>query len=160
MCIRDSMKLGQILRIVWLVPSMDRLWTEGSSGRRQFLDRLTLSYFPKHAEVSLLYEKAMKERNRLLKEKIYNDQWYNALEIEMAKSAVTIQKSRMQAIQYLTEAQNQLTGNFPKAELLLIDPEQDIITDEDEAVRALKCSRQNDMIIGLSLIHISEPTRP
>ena len=142
------MKLGQILRIVWLVPSMDRLWTEGSSGRRQFLDRLTLSYFPKHAEVSLLYEKAMKERNRLLKEKIYNDQWYNALEIEMAKSAVTIQKSRMQAIQYLTEAQNQLTGNFPKAELLLIDPEQDIITDEDEAVRALKCSRQNDMIIG------------
>ena len=142
------MKLGQILRIVWLVPSMDRLWTEGSSGRRQFLDRLTLSYFPKHAEVSLLYEKAMKERNRLLKEKIYNDQWYNALEIEMAKSAVSIQKSRMQAIQYLTEAQNQLTGNFPKAELLLIDPEQNIITDEDEAVRALKYSRQNDMIIG------------
>ena len=142
------MKLGQILRIVWLVPSMDRLWTEGSSGRRQFLDRLTLSYFPKHAEVSLLYEKAMKERNRLLKEKIYNDQWYNALEFEMAKSAVSIQKSRMQAIQYLTEAQNQLTGNFPKAELLLIDPEQDIITDEDEAVLALRCSRQNDMIIG------------
>ncbi len=142
------MKLGQILRIVWLVPSMDRLWTEGSSGRRQFLDRLTLSYFPKHAEVSLLYEKAMKERNRLLKEKIYNDQWYNALEFEMAKSAVSIQKSRMQAIQYLTEAQNQLTGNFPKAQLLLIDPEQDIITDEDEAVLALKCSRQNDMIIG------------
>ena len=98
------MKLGQILRIVWLVPSMDKIWTEGSSGRRQFLDRLTLSYFPKHAEVSLLYEKAMKERNRLLKEKIYNDQWYNALEIEMAKSAVSIQKSRMQAIQYLTEA--------------------------------------------------------
>ena len=142
------MKLGQILRIVWLVPSMDKIWTEGSSGRRQFLDRLTLSYFPKHAEVSLLYEKAMKERNRLLKEKIYNDQWYNALEIEMAKSAVSIQKSRIQAIQYLTEAQNQLTGNFPKAELLLIDPEQNIITDEDEAVRALKCSRQNDMIIG------------
>ena len=72
------MRLGQILRIVWLVPSMDRLWIEGSSGRRQFLDRLTLSYFPDHAEISLSYEKAMRERNRLLKEKVYNDNWYNA----------------------------------------------------------------------------------
>ena len=52
-----------------VVPSMDRIWIEGSSGRRQFLDRLTLSYFPEHAEISLSYEKAMRERNRLLKEK-------------------------------------------------------------------------------------------
>ena len=87
------MRLGQILRIVWLVPSMDRLWIEGSSGRRQFLDRLTLSYFPDHAEISLSYEKAMRERNRLLKEKVYNDNWYNDLENEMASSAVALQKA-------------------------------------------------------------------
>ena len=96
------MKLSQILRIVWLVPSMDRIWIEGSSGRRQFLDRLTLSYFPEHAETSLSYEKAMRERNRLLKDKIYNDNWYNALEIEMAKSAVSIQKARLETLKYLS----------------------------------------------------------
>ena len=121
------MKLSQILRIVWLVPSMDRIWIEGSSGRRRFLDRLTLSYFPEHAETSLSYEKAMRERNRLLKEKIYNDHWYNALEIKMAKSAVSIQKARLEAINYLSEAQNDLTGKFPKAELLLIDPDLSLI---------------------------------
>ena len=141
------MKLSQILRIVWLVPSMDRIWIEGSSGRRQFLDRLTLSYFPEHAENSLSYEKAMRERNRLLKEKIYNDQWYNALEIEMAKSAVSIQKARLEAIKYLSEAQNNLTGKFPKAELLLIDPDR-IVTDEEEAIQVLKGSRTNDMMLG------------
>ena len=86
------MKLGQIVRIVWLVPSMDRIWIEGSSGRRQFLDRLTLSYFPEHAEVSLSYEKAMRERNRLLKEKIHNDHWYNALEIESVHALVEVMK--------------------------------------------------------------------
>ena len=142
------MKLSQILRIVWLVPSMDRIWIEGSSGRRQFLDRLTLSYFPEHAETSLSYEKAMRERNRLLKDKVYNDHWYNALEIEMAKSAVSIQKARLETIKYLSEAQNNLTGKFPKAELLLVDPDQTLITDEEEAIQALKGSRPSDMIIG------------
>ena len=140
-------KLSQILRIVWLVPSMDRIWIEGSSGRRQFLDRLTLSYFPEHAETSLSYEKAMRERNRLLKEKIYNDHWYNALEIEMAKSAVLIQKARLKTVKYLSEAQNNLTGKFPKAELLLVDPDQ-IITDEEEALQLLKGSRPSDMMLG------------
>lgn len=142
------MKLGQILRIVWLVPSMDRIWIEGTSGRRQFLDRLTLSYFPEHAEVSLAYEKAMRERNRLLKEKIHNDHWYNALEIEMAKNAVSIQKARIKAIKYLSEAQSHLTEKFPKAELLLIDPDQIIITNEEEIIEALKGSRRGDMILG------------
>jgi len=142
------MKLSQILRIVWLVPSMDRIWIEGSSGRRQFLDRLTLSYFPEHAETSLSYEKAMRERNRLLKDKIHNDHWYNALEIEMAKSAVSIQKARLEAIKYLSEAQNNLKGEFPKAELLLVDPDQTIITDEEEAIQVLKSSRPSDMIMG------------
>ena len=127
---------------------MDRIWIEGSSGRRQFLDRLTLSYFPEHAGTSLSYEKAMRERNRLLKEKIYNDHWYNALEIEMAKSAVSIQKARLEAIKYLSEAQSNLTGKFPKAELLLVDPDQTIITDEEKAIQVLKGSRPNDIIVG------------
>jgi len=140
-------RLSQILRIVWLVPSMDRIWIEGSAGRRQFLDRLTLSYFPEHAKISLAYEKAMRERNRLLKEKIYNNHWYNALEIEMAKSAVSIQKARLEAIKYLSEAQNNLTGKFPKAELLLIAPDQ-IIVDEEEAIQVLKDSRASDMMLG------------
>ncbi len=142
------MKLSQILRIVWLVPSMDRIWVDGSSGRRQFLDRLTLTYFPKHGEISLLYEKAMRERNRLLKEKVYDDHWYNALEIEMAKSAVSIQKARIEAIKHLSEAQNNLTGKFPKALLLLIDPGQKIITNEEEAIQVLRSSRTTDFMLG------------
>ena len=57
--------LGRIARMVWLVPSMDRLWIEGADGRRRFLDRMTLSFEPGHGEVALAYEKAMRERNRL-----------------------------------------------------------------------------------------------
>ena len=28
--------LGRIARVVWLIPSMDRLWIEGADGRRRF----------------------------------------------------------------------------------------------------------------------------
>ena len=53
--------LGRLARVLWLIPSMDRLWIEGAEGRRRFLDRMTLSFFPDHAQAALDYEKAMPE---------------------------------------------------------------------------------------------------
>jgi DNA replication and repair protein RecF len=49
--------LGRVLRVLWLVPAMDRLWIEAAEGRRRFLDRMTLSFFPEHAEHSLSLRK-------------------------------------------------------------------------------------------------------
>ena len=48
----------------------------------------------------------------------------------------------------MSEAQSNLTGKFPKAELLLVDPDQTIITDEEKAIQVLKGSRPNDIIMG------------
>ena len=62
--------LGRIARIVWLVPVMDRLWVDGAEGRRRFLDRLSMSFEPSHAQYTLDYERAMRERNKMLKEGI------------------------------------------------------------------------------------------
>ncbi|MGB1034820.1 MAG: AAA family ATPase, partial [Primorskyibacter sp.] len=62
--------LGRLARVLWLVPAMDRLWIEGAEGRRRFLDRLTLSFTPSHADAVLAYEKAMRERNRLLRDQV------------------------------------------------------------------------------------------
>ena len=42
----SQLALGEISRVIWLVPAMDRLWIEGAEGRRRFLDRITLSFFP------------------------------------------------------------------------------------------------------------------
>ena len=59
-----QLALARLLRMVWLVPSQDRLWIEGAEGRRRFLDRITLSFFPDHGEAVLAYEKSMRDRNR------------------------------------------------------------------------------------------------
>ena len=77
--------LGQLMRLLWLVPAMDRLWTEGAAERRRFIDRLALSFNPAHAEATLTYEKAMRERNRLLKDQVRDAAWYEALEQQMAQ---------------------------------------------------------------------------
>ena len=36
--------LGHRVRVLWLIPAMDRLWIEGAEGRRRFLDRVALSF--------------------------------------------------------------------------------------------------------------------
>jgi DNA replication and repair protein RecF len=39
--------LGSLLRVIWLTPAMDRIWTDAPEGRRRFLDRVTLSFHPR-----------------------------------------------------------------------------------------------------------------
>ncbi len=144
--------LAKVFRVVWLLPSMDRLWLEGADGRRKFLDRLTLSFFPKHADCVLNYEKAMRERNRLLKEKMTDDVWYKALERQMAQNGLLIQSNRIAALKKISSAQENSTTTFPVAELSLSKKNGDLTTDEDEYVKALSENRQLDIMAGRTLI--------
>jgi DNA replication and repair protein RecF len=116
--------LGRVLRILWLVPAMDRLWSEAAEGRRRFLDRITLSFFPDHAEAVLAYDKAMRDRNRLLKDQVTDPHWYGALEAQMAETA------------------------FPAAALALVHPDGA----PDDLALALSDGRRRDMAAGRSLV--------
>jgi DNA replication and repair protein RecF len=111
--------LARLIRIVWLVPSQDRLWIEGADGRRRFLDRMTLSFTPDHADDVLTYEKAMRERNRLLRDDIRDATWYVALERQMAEAGAAIAKNRAETLARLAAAQRGAETAFPTAELSL-----------------------------------------
>ena len=114
--------LARLARVLWLVPSMDRLWIEGAEGRRRFLDRMTLSFVPGHAEASLAYEKAMRERNRLLKDDVRDPAWYAALEAQMASHGSAIRRNRDMALARLSAAQEGAETAFPTADLALTEP--------------------------------------
>jgi energy-coupling factor transporter ATP-binding protein EcfA2 len=90
--------LGRVMRVLWLVPAMDRLWIEAAEGRRRFLDRMTLSFAPDHAEAVLGYDKAMRDRNRLLKDQITDARWYSVVESQMAAAATAIMANRVAAV--------------------------------------------------------------
>lgn len=141
--------LGRIARVLWLIPSMDRLWIEGAEGRRRFLDRMTLSFLPDHAEISLAYEKAMRERNRLLKDMVREPSWYAALEARMAETGVAIHHNRLHALAALTQAQDAAQTAFPTATLTL---ECDMPHEVDAMRGALAENRMRDLSAGRTLI--------
>ena len=115
--------LGGLVRQVWLVPAMDRLWTDAAGDRRRFLDRMTLGFEPGHAEIALAYEKAMRERNRLLKDGRFDDAWLGALEGQMARAGARLARARAEALDRLKQAQEQAPAGpralFPRAELTI-----------------------------------------
>lgn len=141
--------LGRILRVLWLVPAMDRLWIEAAEGRRRFLDRMTLSFFPEHAEHSLTYEKAMRDRNRLIKDQVTDAHWYAALESQMAEAGEAITRHRRATIARIAAAADPASA-FPSAELTLTGPEG---ADEPaDLALALGESRRRDIAAGRTLV--------
>ncbi len=146
--------LGRIARVLWLIPAMDRLWIEGAEGRRRFLDRATLSFEPSHAETVLAYEKAMRERNRLLKDMVRDAHWYRALECQMAEAGAAIHRNRSHALSRLSEAQDAAETAFPSATLSLAhaEPACDAPGDADALQAAFAECRPRDLAAGRTLI--------
>ena len=141
--------LGRVLRVLWLVPAMDRLWIEAAEGRRRFLDRLTLSFFPEHAEHSLGYEKAMRDRNRLIKDQVTDAHWYAALEAQMADAGQMITAHRRAAIARIAAAADPASA-FPTAELALTGP--DGSDEPEDLASALAEGRRRDIAAGRTLV--------
>lgn len=141
--------LGRVLRILWLVPAMDRLWIEAAEGRRRFLDRMTLSFFPDHGERTLTYDKAMRDRNRLIKDQVGDPHWYGALEAQMAEAGAEITANRRAAIDRLLRAEDPASA-FPSAALALTGP--DGSQEPEDLAAALAESRRRDIAAGRTLV--------
>lgn len=148
----QQLALGRIARVLWLVPSMDRLWIEGAEGRRRFLDRMTMSFTPSHGEAVLGYEKAMRERNRLLKDQVRDGHWYVAVERQMAEAGTAIHEGRKAAIARLVAAQEEAATAFPTAELQLTMTEGEMPDGESDLRDALSESRFRDLVAGRTLV--------
>lgn len=98
---RSADALLEWLRVVWLVPSMDQLFTGPAGDRRRFLDRLVLAIDPAHGRRALDYEKAMRGRNRLLAEHGGDPAWLDAIEAQMAETGVAIAAARRELVRLL-----------------------------------------------------------
>lgn len=144
--------LGRIARMLWLTPAMDRLWTEAAEGRRRFLDRMVLSFEPGHGEAVLAHDKAMRERNRLLRDGIDDAAWHAALEGQMACAGAQIAANRRAALKRIDAAQHGAQTAFPAATLGLTGPDgTDPPETEAALAAALRAGRGRDMAAGRTL---------
>lgn len=112
--------LATLLRTVWLTPAMDRLFVDGASERRHFFDRLVMGFDPAHGARVNAYDRALRERNRLLADNIFDDAWLAGLETQMAEHGVAIAAARVETLARLRGALEAAeTDVFPRAGLVL-----------------------------------------
>lgn len=118
---KSQASLGQLTALVWLTPQMDRLFLDGASERRRFVDRLAEALNPDHGGHVSAYEHAMRERLKLLKGETVGPQpgWLDALEARMAEEGVAIAATRRLLAQRLDALAREATGPFPGASVAI-----------------------------------------
>lgn len=157
--VKGSEKLLDYVRILWLIPAMDGLFTGSGSDRRRFLDRLTLAIDPTHGRRVSDFENALRQRNRLL-EQSGSDSFLTALENQVAELGTAVSFARNETIsligQMIADQRSQelpfpladiaLEGNF-ETELAGLDASDR----EDRYLQLLRDGRPRDRAAGRTL---------
>ncbi|GGJ26014.1 DNA replication/repair protein RecF [Neoroseomonas lacus] len=154
--VRTQADLADRIAVVWLTPQMDRLFQEGASGRRRFLDRLAWALEPTHAREVAAHDNAMSQRNRLLAGGRADPAWLAGLEDAMARHAVAATAARRSLATKLNRvmATGSATGAFPAARMDLLCPiatalaDQPALAVEDALRAALAADRRRDAAAG------------
>jgi DNA replication and repair protein RecF len=146
------------LRVVWLVPAMDSLFTGAPSERRRFFDRLALAVDPDHGGRVNALERALRSRNRLLAEPQPDTHWLDAVEHETAEIAVAVAGLRAEAARRLEGVLAARRGaDFPPVQIALegwmekLIPTQPAIEIEERYRAVLLESRVRDAAAGRTL---------
>jgi DNA replication and repair protein RecF len=154
--------LAEHVKMVWLIPAMDGLFTGPASERRRFLDRLALAVDPKMRSPLGRYDRAMRQRNRLFQLREGSRALFEGLEEQMAEAGVAIAAARLDAvarlgglIERMRDARGE--GPFPFALIALEGTLEAALGDrsatevEDEFRAALNQGRERDRAASRAL---------
>jgi DNA replication and repair protein RecF len=157
--VNSAAAFGDHLRMVWLTPAMDGLFTGAASERRRFFDRLVLAIDNEHSSRVSALDRSLRSRNRLLEVRNFDDHWCDAIERETAELAVAVAALRGQTALKLA-AMLRTRGHasaFPAAEIaldgwmenaLLSEPATAV---EDRYRKILREARPRDAAAGRTL---------
>jgi DNA replication and repair protein RecF len=117
---RSIEAMSDYLRVLWLTPAMDGLFSGPAGDRRRFLDRLVTTLIPSHSAAVSDYDKALRQRNRLLED--HGDAaWLSAIEAQLAELGASIHLARTDSLSHLQAliGQSLDDASFPAAQLAL-----------------------------------------
>ena len=118
-------RLADHVRPIWLTPTQDRLFLEAAGERRKFFDRLVFAGEPDHARHANAYDKAQRERMRLLTDAAESGRpadavWLTALEARLGQAGALLARARARTLQALqAEIDSRGDRPFPRARLAL-----------------------------------------
>jgi len=156
---RSADEMLEWLRVIWLTPAMDGLFTGPAADRRRFLDRMVLAVDPAHGRRAADYERAMRSRNRMLTDGIQDAEWFDAIETQMAETGTAIAAARVEMVRLLAAMIARVADDspFPRATITLEGTiESDVAgraaVDVEETFRAsLREGRHRDRAAGRTL---------
>jgi DNA replication and repair protein RecF len=146
------------LRVIWLIPAMDNLFSGAPSERRRFLDRLALAVDAEHSSRVNALERSLRSRNRLLEEARTDTHWLDAVEHETAELAVAVASLRVETVRRLAAVlATRSDSPFPPAEVAIDGWLEQLIpaypaSDVEQRYRAvLRDNRGRDAAAGRTL---------
>lgn len=143
--------------VLWLTPAQDRLFLDRPNARRRYLDKLVAALDPGHGTRLNEYERALRERARLLRDfgsSGADADWLGVLERTMAETGIAIAAARVQAAGDLTHASAAGIGPFPAARISAEGDAERLLGSgpaldaEDRLAAALKAARGRDAEVG------------
>ena len=157
-------RLAEHVRPIWLTPAQDRLFLEAASERRKFFDRLVFAGEPRHAANANAYDKAQRERMRLLTDAYEagvapDAVWLTALEARLAEAGALMAEARARTLLALrAEIDGRGDRPFPQARLSLTGEWERLALDgvdfpeiELKLAQALAAARPRDGAAGRAL---------
>nr|WP_143182132.1 DNA replication/repair protein RecF [Thalassospira sp. TSL5-1] len=151
---RGQAALSRVCAAVWLTPQMDRLFLDGPSARRRFLDRLVYGLDPDHSSRVAAFEHGLRSRAKLLKAGKADDKWLNAIEDSMVRHGIAVVVARADLLERLVRAGTMAVGAFPAARLALAGDLENwlekfpAVEVEDRMRAALRDGRERDAMYG------------
>lgn len=151
---KSQSALTEWVSVLWLTPQMDRLFLEGSQGRRRFLDRIVYGFDSGHAQRLNRYEQVLKERNLLLRQGRYDPHWLTGLEDILVNEGIALTIARREVVAQLSSVLKRQGSAFPQAELSLEGTVENLLDGrslldvEEEMRRLLYGSREQDRLTG------------
>jgi DNA replication and repair protein RecF len=146
------------LRVIWLVPAMDNLFSGAPLERRRFLDRLALAVDAEHSSRVNALDRSLRSRNRLLEEARTDTHWLDAVEHETAELAVAVASLRVETVRRLAAVlATRSDSPFPPAEVAIDGWLEQLIpaypaSDVEQRYRAvLRDNRGRDAAAGRTL---------
>ena len=167
----SAKNFAEHMRVVWLTPAMDGLFSGPASERRRFLDRIVLTIDSEHGTRVSALERALRNRNRVLEEGRVAGRldaaWAEAAEREVASLGVAVAAARHETVTRLgalIALHRDPSSPFPWADVSAVGGVEALVANhpalvaEDRYRALLRDARGRDAAAGRTSIgpHLSD----
>lgn len=156
--VKSAMELLQYLRVVWLTPKLDGIFSDSASARRNFFDRLCYNVYPTHASDINVLNRATQSRNKLLKAYLVDEYWLNSYEKIIVDKSLQIAKTRAFVLAQLSDALEDFNSAFIRPKIAIICKIQEALDSAEfsgakaQLLEELQKNRQKDKFTGRTSI--------